>query len=956
MVQSGDQSPALEAEDLPELLQQSQLLQSLVHSFPLSVWIKNPEGVFLCCNQHFEALLGVPETEIIGKRDYDFMPVAQADTLLKQDQAAIAAGQPMRHEDWLEFPTTGYRGLFEILTSPLYNTVGNLIGVLGLSRELTQQRETENRLKRLNQSCTVLSAVNQAVMRIHETKALFAEVCQIAVTRGNFRIAWMGLKPLGGDQILPICHAGCSQGYVENLHLSLMHNHGPTSQTLRNGIYHICQDIATDPAMEPWREAALERGYRSSASFAIFMQGEVIASLNLYADQPYFFDDEQIALLQQLSANLSFALEIAAHQKDRQQALEALLEKRTEELQKNEQRFRHLIESIQRDYFFFSLDANQCLTYLSPSASVFLGKSLEELLHHPWYEVLPIVPEAQELKQRLREPLQNDLLATPYELEIEVQSERCILEITQHLTCDAQGQVLGSEGVAKDITRRKQIEAALREARDRAERASQAKSQYLSHMSHELRTPLNAIISFSELLQEEIQEPRWQGYLQTITRSGHSLLQLINDILDLSKIEAGKLLLHHEAVALRPLIQDLETLLRFSFEKKGLEFLIQLSENLPAGLWLDPLRIRQILLNLLNNAYKYTAQGQVSLEVSWLSLSPEKGQLRLSVSDTGPGISAEFQARIFEPFAQDPTSRLIGSGTGLGLPITRNLVELMGGQLLLNSQIGQGTTFTILLPEVTIAEASTSTADSQPVVRFAPATLLLVDDLPQNLELLEAYLAGQPLTCLRAYNGQEACEQALRHRPDLILMDIKMPVMDGGKALQALRSYPQMARIPVVALTAFSFQQEENSLLHQGFNAYLRKPISKNTLFHCLERFLPVLSETPSQDTPLTAQEAYRPLASGAATAPSMQQLNQILQQVWIPRWQSIQNSLILDDLENFARGLQTLAEQYAHPGLLNLAQKLLDALQRFELEAVQNLLQSFPQDCTAALAGSPQD
>lgn len=931
--------PALWA--LPNLLQSPQVQQMILLHLPLSVWLINSEGLFLYCNAAFAALVGASPAEIRGQPVRDFISSPQADRLLVQDPTPHALEPCVKSEEWLEFKRTGYRGLFEVFRIPLRNSDGHLLGMLGIGHEITQQRASENLRQRQQQHYALLNAVHQAMIRFREPEALLMEICEIMVKQGKYRMAWIGLKPQQGEVIVPLYHAGYSKGYVEALKLRLYQNHGPTSQTLRKGQYRICQDIATDPQMAPWREAALDRGYRASASFPIYVQGEVIATVNLYAAQPHFFDEEEVAFLLQLTENISMALENHARHQAQHHQLLSQLHQRSAELRQSKQRFQYLIENLQPDYFLFSLDGNLCVTYLSPGASDLLGKPLEALLHQPWYEVLPVVPATD--KQQLHQQALAGHIPPRQELEIEVQGQSHVLEIVQYAVYDTQGKLLRCEGLVKDITHNKQMEAALRQACERAERASQAKSQFISHMSHELRTPLNAILGFSELLQEQIQEPRWQGYLQTITRSGHALLQIINDILDLSKIEAGKLTLHLEAVPLRLMIQELVSLLQLSFEKKNLQFLVQISEDLPTALWLDPLRVRQVLLNLLNNALKYTAQGQVCLRVTWSPLTSETGQLRLSVADTGPGISPEFQAHLFEPFAQDPASGSISTGTGLGLPISRNLVHLMGGELLLETQQGQGSTFTVFLPEVKIATAPTAPVQPSRSLRLAPATLLLADDVAHNLELLEAYLADQPLTCLRAYNGQEAYEQALRSHPDLILMDIKMPVMDGREALHALRANPQTAAIPVVALTAFSFEQEEHNLRLQGFDAYLRKPVSKSSLLQCLEQFLP----TAPEQNPLAPQAVPTSLPQPFEVSPaSVQALQQILQTDWLPRWQKVRHSLVLDELESFIGELQALAVEYQHAGLLDWTQALLEALQRFDLETVHQRLQSFPEDC----------
>ncbi len=497
--------------------------------------------------------------------------------------------------------------------------------------------------------------------------------------------------------------------------------------------------------------------------------------------------------------------------------------------------------------------------------------------------------------------------------------------------------------ILNDISELKQLETE-RQARQKAEFASQAKSRFLAHMSHEIRTPLNAILGFSELMQQQLHEPRWQSYLQTINSSGKTLLHIIDDILDLSKIEAGKIEIKPVAIDLRQLIQELDLLLRKSFLEKGLSFEIQIAPDLPASLSLDPLRLRQILLNLLNNALKFSSKGCVKLHVSYVPASAESGQLSLNVSDTGMGISDQFKTRIFQPFEQEPSSEQTSTGTGLGLAITYQLVQLMQGQILLESQLGVGSAFQIFLPDIRQSSliSSLEVHSNSPFLDFAPACLLLVDDQPTNLQLLQAYLEEQPFQLLLAHNGQEACEQALHSQPDLILMDIRMPVMDGTEALRQLNSNPITQSIPVIALTAYSLQQEKNSFLEMGFDGYLRKPVSKIELWACLQSFLSLQSPEAvplngflSQDTRLKTE------------------LILILKQEWLPRWEAIQESMVVNELESFATELLLLAERFTEPRLKNFALTLLSDLQQFALESAQKHLLTFPLFCQRDESGA---
>ncbi|MBT9546871.1 MAG: response regulator [Candidatus Sericytochromatia bacterium] len=567
------------------------------------------------------------------------------------------------------------------------------------------------------------------------------------------------------------------------------------------------------------------------------------------------------------------------------------------------------------------------------SASALLNLSQLELLKQPIFRF--ILPEDQDVFYHHR----KNILSTG-------QAQTCELRL-RHLTegqptwLYLNGSLLSSNRhgdpifllILSDISELKQLETE-RQARQKAEFASQAKSRFLAHMSHEIRTPLNAILGFSELMQQQLHEPRWQNYLQAINSSGKTLLHIIDDILDLSKIEAGKIEIKPTAIDLRQLVQELDLLLRKSFAEKGLKFEVQTDPDLPISLSLDPLRLRQILINLLNNALKFTTKGSVILRISYLATSAESGQLSLSVSDTGVGISDHFKSRIFQPFEQEPSSEQTSTGTGLGLAITYQLVELMQGQILLESQLGVGTSFQILLSDIRQSSLSSSTEARSDTLflNFAPACLLLVDDQPTNLQLLQAYLEEQPFQILLAHNGQEACEQALQSQPDLILMDIRMPVMDGTEALRQLKSNPLTASIPVIALTAYSLQQEKNSFLEMGFDGYLRKPVSKVELWACLQAILKLQRPDTEPLNDFLCQETAL-----------KKDLILILKQECLPRWEVLQQSMVVNELENFASELLLLAERYTEPRLKNFAFVLLNDIQQFALESAQQHLLTFP-------------
>jgi two-component system, sensor histidine kinase LadS len=394
--------------------------------------------------------------------------------------------------------------------------------------------------------------------------------------------------------------------------------------------------------------------------------------------------------------------------------------------------------------------------------------------------------------------------------------------------------------LADRITLERQEKERLGRERAVAQAATAAKSEFLARMSHEIRTPINAVTGFTDLALRAADEPTRLDYLRQIRSASRSLLTIINDILDMSRVEAGKLALSIQDFQLRPLVASVRELFRPQADEKGVELALEVGDEVPAVLRGDPVRLEQVLVNLVANALKFTERGRVALAVTLEAATPQEASLRFAVSDTGIGIGVQERARLFEPFSQadESITRRFG-GTGLGLAICKQLVELMGGRIGVDSTPGEGSTFhfNVRLGRVTTARQDTH-PETELALQFPGARVLVVEDNALNQRLAKELLTQLGASVALAANGVEAVEAAGRERFDAILMDVQMPEMDGLEATRRIRAQDGGAAVPILAMTAHALAGSREECLAAGMNDFIGKPITVRGVTSMLARYL----------------------------------------------------------------------------------------------------------------------
>ena len=752
-------------------------------------WETDAELRYTWLSDQFDTATGVSQHLVLGKTRQEVYGDSPDAAGWAEHQALLEARQPFR-----DFVFHSKRGRW-IRSSglPRFDSAGNFLGYRGTATDITVLKRTEEKAGQLEMR--FLQAINTLPMAL----AVFDADDRLQICNDFYRTNIAGVKDLvqEGHTFAEILHGVVDRGVITGTHQQA----------------------------DDWLRYRLGFHRQGKPTWFEFQ----------YSDEGDWLEVREYPL----SDGSVIITEFDITERKRTEAA----------LRDSEQKLRLIIEHVPVLLTF--VDREERFQFVNSRYAEFIGKPVSEILGRTLREIVGETAYAV-LQPHVRKVFAGGR-GNIEQSRVDSKGRPLHLHIFYAPYIDA-GVVQGYCAIFVDVTERIEMNKALIAAKEQAESANRAKSDFLAKMSHELRTPMNGVLGMTELLQQTELEPQQRDFLTTIQSSGAALLDIINDILDFAKIEAGKLTLEKSEFNLRQMIQDIEQPLQPRARQKNLSLQVLIDPQVPAMIIGDAARLRQVIVNLLSNAITYTLQGHVELRVQCASISAAELNLRVEVKDTGIGIAAELHEHIFNAFAQaDDSRRRQFGGTGLGLSICRELVEMMGGQIGLQSQPGWGSTFWFTCPvtagvkttapnTVAVATDKTTAAAARVIQPQLNAQVLLVEDNMINQLVARTMLQKLGCQVSTADDGHAAVSAATTQHFDLIIMDCQMPELDGYGATIEIRRWEQehdKCRTPIIALTANVLQEDIERCKTVGMDEYMAKPASLAALHKTLLRWLP---------------------------------------------------------------------------------------------------------------------
>jgi PAS domain S-box-containing protein len=700
--------------------------------------------------------------------------------------------------------------------------------------DVTERKRAETKILRLNRLYAVSSNVSQVIVRVRDRDQLFREVCRIAVEDGLFRMAWFGLLDSVTRQIRPVAHSGFEDGYLDQIRILATdepEGRGPTGSALRTGQHFVCNDIENDPCMLPWREEAVRRGYRSSGAFPVQVQGRLVGAFSVYASEPGFFDEENVALLDNVAADVSFALESMEREAQRMRAEEeraqALAREEAAKAQvRAEARFRELLEAAPDA--ILEIDRDDHILLVNAATESLVGYSREELIGKPVDRLIP--ERCREVYTRLRAACLGQPSSRPVgpeelsarrkngsELFVEMNLSRIETEQENRITC-----------IIRDITERKHLEEQLRQSQK-----MEAIGRLAGGVAHDFNNLLTIIGGYSQMLVDgtKPRDPARRD-LEAILEAAGRASALTRQLLAFSRRQ----IVQPKVLDLNRLVGKMHRLLR-PVIGEDIELKLVMKKSL-GRVKADPGQLEQVLMNLAVNARDAMPRGgELVIETSETEAGGEAARpeldlrpgphIVLTIRDTGQGMDTETKSHLFEPFF---TTKGRGRGTGLGLSTVYGIIKQSGGDIAVDSEVGQGTTFRIYLPAFEAPPKETELATTLRRLGEGTETILLVEDEAQLRKLTCEILLKQGYSVLAAGGGAEALRHWEQHRDliHLLLTDVVMPQMSGRELAEQLQA--SRPDLKVLYMSGYTNDVIARHGVLDSAIAFLQKPFTPDSL------------------------------------------------------------------------------------------------------------------------------
>jgi PAS domain S-box-containing protein len=693
-------------------------------------------------------------------------------------------------------------------------------------RMLKAVRASDATQRRMNRALRLLTECTEAMARASDEQAFMDAICRLIVESGGYKMAWIGFAEHDLDKtVRPAAWHGDEDGYLSSVRV---------------------QNFRTNPDIQPWRDALSQRGYQSSIGLPLLDGGHAFGALTIYAIEPDAFEPDEVHLLQELASNVAFGI-LSLRSDIVREAAEAQLRKLSQAVEQSP-------ESI------VITDLEGRIEYVNQAFLRITGYRHEEVIGQN-----PNLNAAARNDPAAYADLWSTLRRGETWKGQFISHRKDGTEFVEFAVIgpirDDDGRITHYLSIKEDITEKSRLADELEQHRhhledlvsertqalllalQQAESANRAKSTFLSNMSHELRTPLNSVIGFARLMaKSERLNDNEKKNLEIISRAGNHLLTLINDVLELAKIESGQVSVSDAATDVAALVHEVVDMLRPRAEQGGLALDVRI-EGVPNALHTDTVKLRQILINLLSNALKFTRQGSVALTVRGARVEHGNSRLEFEIRDSGIGIDPADQQRIFEPFVQAVT-HATSAGTGLGLPITQRYLRMMGSELTLESAPGAGSVFRFSLTLPVVDAMPQPIAARGTVTGLRPADwgkrVLIIEDNEDARLLVEQLLTPLGFAVVHAEDGEAGVRKAAEFGVDLVLTDWRMPKMDGLEAAHQIRRLALARQPKILMLTASAFEEQKQLALATDIDDFLRKPFQEDELFDAIERHLEI--------------------------------------------------------------------------------------------------------------------